>query len=262
MRVLLFITVCFITLPWVSIPAFSQASAEVVVPNADRAAEVFIQANQAYRRADYEEARNLYRALVLSGYGRGEVWYNLGNTEFRLEQLGQSLAAYRHAERSLPRDANLKYNIALIKELGTDQIEEDTRYSFLRNILFWHYRLNLREGFRLFTVAYIAVWVFLSIRWFGRLRWATTCAVILLLAAAVVGASLVLNHRAQSYPHRAAVIVPEAPVLSGYLESSQQLFSLHDGAEASVEEIQDEWALISLPDGNRGWIRRDVVELY
>jgi len=227
-----------------------------------QAQELFIQANESFHNEDYEKASELYGRLVKAGFRAGEVWYNLGCTKYRMNRLGEGLEAFREAEKLRPRDPNLAYNITLIQNVRADEIEEDTSLSFLRNIFFWHYSLNLKEAGRLFLLLYLSGWLFMGVRWMTKSRWTTILASILLVGALLVGSSLLVRHRANASPQFAVVTSPESVVYSGYLDSSQELFRLHDGAEGRLELQVEDWGLIALPDGKRGWIPLSDVVLF
>jgi SH3-like domain-containing protein len=48
-------------------------------------------------------------------------------------------------------------------------------------------------------------------------------------------------------------------VLSAPNEDSADVFVLHEGVKVRIEEVRDEWAEISLPDGKVGWVKQQVL---
>ena len=60
--------------------------------------------------------------------------------------------------------------------------------------------------------------------------------------------------------NRLAVITAyEADVRSGTSQDSLVRFRLHEGTEAKIEDEQDHWLRILLPDEKQGWIERSVA---
>lgn len=85
------------------------------VPETDPGA-LFEQARQAYDRSDFPQAESLYEKLIQQGYAAPEVLFNLGNTCFRLGKMGAAIAHYRRAQYALPRDADLRANLAIAQQ--------------------------------------------------------------------------------------------------------------------------------------------------
>ena len=72
-----------------------------------------------YRSERYEEAEKTLLPLLdnesLSEIERGEVAYNLGNTQFAQKKYKEALASYRTAMRCNPNDKDAKFNYAYTK---------------------------------------------------------------------------------------------------------------------------------------------------
>ena len=48
-------------------------------------------ANQAYDNGDYESAVQIYNQILSSGFDSWQLYYNLGNTYYRLDSIGKSI---------------------------------------------------------------------------------------------------------------------------------------------------------------------------
>lgn len=59
--------------------------------------ELFFKANQAYKGGRFEEAIDGYGQLLDAGYRNGQLYYNLGNAHFRLNQVGRAILNYERA---------------------------------------------------------------------------------------------------------------------------------------------------------------------
>lgn len=73
----------------------------------------FRQANDYYRKGQYEQALILYKKLDHLGYSSGSLYYNLGNTYFKLGKKGLAILYYEKARRLIPQDDDLKTNLAI-----------------------------------------------------------------------------------------------------------------------------------------------------
>ena len=62
--------------------------------------EIFLEGNKLYSEQEYEAALERYQSLAKKGPA---VWYNLGNTWFRLGDYGRAIAAWGRAQRHAPK---------------------------------------------------------------------------------------------------------------------------------------------------------------
>jgi tetratricopeptide (TPR) repeat protein len=89
---------------------------------------LFEQGNVAYQKGDFVAARDLYEKTVAEGWGGAALFYNLGNTYFRLGQWGRARLWYERAWREDRRDEDIRYNRDLVRrqvgdmEEGTDRV--------------------------------------------------------------------------------------------------------------------------------------------
>src|SRR5512137_1616096 len=84
---------------------------------------LFQQANQAYQQQDFEKAASLYQQIISQGYESKDVYYNLGNCYYRLNQIGQSVLYFEKALKLDPHDADVRYNLELVNLKVIDRIE-------------------------------------------------------------------------------------------------------------------------------------------
>ncbi len=58
----------------------------------------------------------------------------------------------------------------------------------------------------------------------------------------------------------AVVMTPKLSAYAGPLESSTQLFVLHEGTRLQILRDSDGWLEVRLADGKTGWVRATQVE--
>ena len=82
-------------------------------------------ASALYRTERYDEAEKILASIVnnesRSEIERGEVAYNLGNTQFAQQKYQDALASYRFAMRCNPNDEDAKFNYTLTKRMLQQQ---------------------------------------------------------------------------------------------------------------------------------------------
>jgi len=221
--------------------------------------EVFAYANSLYQAGDYKGALAEYEMLVSRGYASGNLYYNIGNTYFKLDRKSEAILYYMKALRLQPRDQDVKANLEYARSLLPERLENPPRFWLLR---YWD---NAADSFtlnELRAAAMAAYWVLAAVviaiiylRGVRPYLWRAGVVVFLLLLVVCGGmiSRARLEHREQ------AVILPqEVKVRYGPSDKDVIAFILHEGAAVDVAGVKDGWYLISLPDGKSGWIRKEA----
>ncbi|MCK4257974.1 MAG: hypothetical protein KAX49_03300 [Halanaerobiales bacterium] len=222
---------------------------------------LFYQANKYYQDADYEKAVDSYEQILQEGYASGHLYYNLGNTYYRLDQKGKALLNYMRAKNLIPRDPDLSSNLEYLEE--ELQIERDgggwlfglaswiSDYMTLRELAF------LVSLFLTLVVILILSAVFIT-KWRQFLK-IPMVIVILCLIIFLFGTVLSGYHFYGTNP--AVVVVNEAKVRFEPSMSGEIYYSLTEGTTIGIENIRDEWSQIQREDGKKGWVKSEDIEV-
>ncbi len=221
--------------------------------------EVFYEANQDYRKGEFKKAAEGYQQLIRMGYDSPVIQYNLGNTWFRMHQLGRAIAAYERARIAMPRDADLNYNLAHAQDQLVDAIPPSK--GFFSMAFFWLSSVSPGELFWSFAALNLLLWTALLIRLFHRPEWLFYSLVLLLCLWIITGLSFGIKWVQVHDDNRGVILKEEVAVLAGPHEGDTVLFKLHEGAIVKQERAEGKWRLIRLPDKKRGWLREEGLEL-
>ena len=86
-------------------------------------------ASALYRTERYDKAEKTLLSIVndttRTELERGEVAYNLGNTQFAQQKYKEALSSYRQAMRCNPNDEDAKFNYAFTKRLIQQQEQQN-----------------------------------------------------------------------------------------------------------------------------------------
>lgn len=224
--------------------------------------QLFLEANQAYEKGDYKTSSELYEEVLDSGgIHSGMIYYNLGNCYTKMGQTGKALLNYRRAERLMPRNGDLKFNLQYVLDQRKDKIETKNKIPFARVFFFWYYWFSLKELLYIFIAVNLLLWalsLFLLYKKNDTLKWIRGIAFCLFF---IFGISLGTKVYAQKLIHHGVVITSEAIVRSGNGYNHSALFILHEGSELRINERETGWIKISLSDGKIGWISSDAIEI-
>lgn len=213
----------------------------------------FAEANRAYDAGRYSDAIAGYEALIKLGFDTGWLDYNLGNSYLRVGELGNAIAHFRRAIGDLPRNGDVRANLAFARQRTLDAITPPDVAPWQHTLFFWHYALSWRELAWGTGLVNALVWgLFIAMRLkpqMEALRWGFWLSFVMLVATA---GSLAVRTLA---PTTLAVVTQnEINVHSGTDRDTVVRFKLHDGTEMRLLDTQDNWARVELTDGKQGWV--------
>lgn len=102
----------------------------LVAPAAN--ASLISRADSAYNESNYREALSLYREAASTQGTSSELLYNIGNTQFRLGNIGQAVLSYERALRIDPSNKEARTNLDFVKRTITGLPDDGS--TFLSNL--------------------------------------------------------------------------------------------------------------------------------
>jgi hypothetical protein len=226
------------------------------------------EAQTLFRRAsnteESEEAQELYqRALYrferIAKEGdiqNGALYYNVGNTFYRLDDIGRSILFYRRAQLYRPADGNLQHNLEYVRSQRADRLPGGSGQEFSRVLFFWHYLFSPKARVYIFAAAFAIAAAAGGIYLLRRERWNLIVSAAFAVVAVLFLGSLV-SHFVTLQTMRDGVIVEQEVVArKGDGTAYQRSFTdpLHAGTEFTVIDTRPGWYRIELTDGRTTWI--------
>lgn len=96
------------------------------------AATAVQQADSAYNKKNFQDALYYYQAAAQKDGVSSDLYYNMGNTYYRLGDLGHAVLNYRRALALDPSNEEARLNLEFVRTKITDKPEDDS--TFLRNV--------------------------------------------------------------------------------------------------------------------------------
>jgi tetratricopeptide (TPR) repeat protein len=214
-------------------------------------------ANRLYAEGKFSDAANLYGIILQHGGASPSLLFNAGNAEFKAGHLGKAIAAYRQAELLAPRDAELRANLAFVRNQVQGATLRESRWQS------WVGSLTLNEGALLTAVFFWLMFALLAARQIRpalapKLRSATRLAVVLTICS---GAVLALQAANRFNSSIVVVTSVEATARSGPFDDAQSAFTTRDGAELRVLDRHDDWVQVANGAGKIGWLNKKQAEV-
>jgi tetratricopeptide (TPR) repeat protein len=210
----------------------------------------FSAANKFYAEGKFADAANAYEKILQTGAQSPALLFNDANAEFKSGHLGKAIAAYRQAEQLAPRDAELRANLAFVR----NQVQgASARERFWQN---WLGTLTLNEGAILTAVLFWLTFGLFAARQIRPALAPKLKGVTRIFVALTLGSAIVLGVQAANYfsSATAVVIADNAAARSGPFDDAQNAFTARDGAELSILDRREGWVQVADGAGKSGWL--------
>jgi tetratricopeptide (TPR) repeat protein len=230
----------------------------------DHRADLY-QAEQSYTAAKYDTAAVIYQSIIDSGYQSPELYYNLANCYYKLQEIPSAILNYEKALKLSPNDENIEYNLNLCNILIPDRIEKVPSLFFIRwyqglyNYLpidTWAYiGLGLFSLFSLFMLIYL-----LSGRMFLR-KLGFWFGMIFLITSFFTFFLTTQKYSSFQKHDEAIIFTPSITVKSSPAKNSVDLFVIHEGTKVTILDKVGEWQKIKIQNGSIGWIESENMQV-
>jgi tetratricopeptide (TPR) repeat protein len=222
----------------------------------------FEAANQRYDKGDFQGARTAYEALVKTGNYSANLFYNLGNADYRLGKKGDAFVAYERALALDPAHPETRANLALLRDETGARLPSPP---WTERAILWPETVTLH---RAAWVAAVAFWALCfsfvpalsksQAEGGRRPAWLPAIASVLVLAWCA-GAIAWERTRGATW----IVKEPQASARVSPADGSELAAALPMGSQVQLLQDHGPWLYVVLPDQNgesRGWISRTAVE--
>ena len=221
-------------------------------------------ADTEYKKGNYQQAIKDYQELLRHGQS-ADLYYNLGNSYYRTDNLTRAIICYERASLLSPGDADIRFNLRFARNKTIDKIVPETDMFFST----WYQSVvNFTSidtwaamGVTSIVLALVLVLCYLfasriAIRKIGFYGAAVLLVVALLCNVFASQQKYALNHRTGAIVVAPTVNVKKTPALSGTDD-----FVIHEGTRVDITDRTIRgWYGIKLADGREGWMRTSQLE--
>ena len=233
--------------------------------NAQNVDTLFVSANELYRNGAFKEAIKKYKKIESQEMVSSELYLNLGNAYYRLNEVGPTIFYYEKALKLNPLNVDVKNNLVFAKRLALDNIEEVPKTVFQKFNTNYLQKLSYNEWAIVAVVFSFSTSIFFLFFYFGyssgkkRIYFTTSgISLILLIFSVFITYS---QYSITKKNKEAIVFVQKTEVRNAPTLNSEEIFTLHEGTKVIVLDAIDNWKKIKLVDGKQGWIIADEIKL-
>ena len=216
-------------------------------------------AEKAYDSKNFKISIQHYQKLINEGYKSYQLYFNLGNSYYRNNELGKAIYYYELASKSNPADDDIKINLAIATSKTIDKVNSKENF-FITAI-----KTNILLSFStftwsIFTISFISLasilfFIFINSNniLIKRISFIGTCFCFILFTLSYFLGYTSLKSKSEN--KFAIITSKEIKILNEPTISGISKFNLHEGTKIRIVENKGEWILIKLDNGNEGWIK-------
>ncbi len=226
---------------------------------------LFSRATDAYNEGDYNKAIENYLEIIESGQHSAALYFNLGNSYYKLNQVAPSIYYYEKALLLKPNDAEIKNNLAYAQNMTLDAIETMPEtglskiYKDITGFLSFDQWGYAAVAFMILFVLLYICFYYLKFATHKRIAFIVSMISVLLAVISVIFAFLQYADFKADQP--AIVFDNEVKVTSEPNERSQAVFTLHEGTKLKVLEELKDYKKIRIADGQTGWLTSESIKM-
>ena len=212
--------------------------------------------NTYYENEQYETAASTYEQLE-NDYSHEYLYLNLGNSYYRMGELGNAVWAYEKAYSIAPRDQDIIYNLNFVRSQVRDRIiPPDNFFIFSLYTAFLDKTtildISVLGGllFLIISITYLMNSYLLISEKLNSIINSTLIFTLVFLIWVSVDKYWKFTDINEAIVISTSVDVRSAPIQRG----ENVVFRVHEGTKAQITAVESGWYEIILLDGKKGWL--------
>lgn len=221
-------------------------------------------ANSAYAKGDYSKASKLYENIISNGQEAPEVYFNLGNSYYKTNNIAFAILNYERALKLEPDNEDFSFNLKLANQKTEDKIDAAPQL-FLSQWKNGLVDLLTEKGWSQLCILLICISLLLfaiyitmqkrGLKQFGFFG-GTTLVILSIITFFIAQHKYSLTKNSS----QAIITSPSITVTGSPNEKGTKLFILHEGTKVNITQEDVSWAEIKIANGNTGWIKRSELQ--
>lgn len=222
------------------------------------AEELFDNGNNLYKEAKYQEAINQHLSIDSLGVHSADVYFNLGNSYYKLNQVAPAIYYFEKALKINSNHSEAKANLVFANRMKLDVVDALPENGFAKMFK------GIIQKFPFNTWAWIAVtFAFLTaiLFFFYHFSFSSKQKIIYfnvcILSFLMMNFSIASAYKSYGYNEETVhgiIFQQKVEVRNGPTLNSENIFQLHEGTKVEILDTVDDWKKIKLADGKTGWM--------
>ena len=219
----------------------------------------FDKATTLYQKGDYTQAAAVYSLILKSGKESSALYYNLGNTYYKLNNVPESIYYYEKALQLDPENADAKNNLIFANQMKVDAITPLPK-TWVRQLSDGIVGLFSAHTWAVLSIIGVFAFVLSFLLYYFVERTAlkrTFFSLMLAFLFFAIGSYTLAHfcHKQVSQTQYAILFDKTVRVFSDANAYSSEVMQLHEGTKVEIIEDAKDWVKIRLVNGKTGWTK-------
>ena len=219
----------------------------------------FDKATTLYQKGDYTQAAAVYSSILKSGKESSALYYNLGNTYYKLNNVPESIYYYEKALQLDPENADAKNNLIFANQMKVDAITPLPK-TWVRQLSDGIIGLFSAHTWAVLSIIGVFAFVLSFLLYYFVERTAlkrTFFSLMLVFLFFAIGSYTLAHfcHKQVSQTQYAILFDKTVRVFSDANAYSSEVMQLHEGTKVEIIEDAKDWVKIRLVNGKTGWTK-------
>ena len=226
----------------------------------------FTKANNLYNDSKYEKSIEIYFEILDSGVHSSELYYNLGNSFYKLNDIPNSILFYEKSLKLNPTDKDIINNLKMVNNAIIDDITKIPEPFFDNQLNKISKNLSYSNwGLISLIISFLFLLLFIFYFFSKEPIVKRTSFTLLLVLLFLIGITTKISLHAYEKNHLekyAIIFSSKIEIKSEPNERSENLLILHMGTKVKIiDSFNDEWVKIKLVNGQEGWINNNEIKI-
>ena len=224
-----------------------------------------VEADALYEQERYRDAAAAYESVLQTGGVAAEVYYNLGNCYYKVDEIPLAVLNYERALLLDPGDGDIRANLALARGKTVDKVVPPSEMFF---VTWWRDLTHCMSmdvwailGLSAFVLLLLGALAYMFASPLWARKWGFYGALVMLVVVLIANLAAVSQHFDQTHRNAAIILSPVVTVKSAPSATGTDLFLIHEGTKVEIlDGTMKEWMEVKYEEGKQGWIPVSAAE--
>ena len=213
-----------------------------------------------YQSRAYQNAKASLEKVLEKKWESPELYYNLGNVYYRLNDISGAVWAYEMCLHHDPTHEDAKFNLKLVNVNVKDRIAIPEAPIYLKLYMGIKERFTPNEWVKITLGLFVLFLLFVLVRKFWGYIWLLNFSEnFMIISISITFLFSLHSIWSDSNISQGIIYIQSVDVLSEPNTQSITLFQVHEGLKVSITQNSRNWVEIELVDGKSGWISGNQI---
>ena len=219
---------------------------------------------ELYNKGDYNEAINLFVKIINNGEHSDELYFNLGNSYYKLNDIPNSIYYFEKALKLNPNDKDILNNLTYSQNMLIDKIDLLPSNQLSDFFNYTSDFFSIKQWLIIGTIFLYFFLILFVIYFFKRdsstkKKYFTLSSTFFFLTIIfiLIGITKFENQKSDI---QAIIFEKRIDFRTEPNYRSEIQFNLHEGTKVNIIEELDDWVLVELSNGASGWMESKSIK--